>query len=314
VTSLTPADHDAEVRRGTFYGIAAYGIWGAFPLYFFALKPSGPWEILAHRIVWTLAFCGLILTIRRDWGWLRRVLGNPRLLAGLTIAALVIAVNWVVYILAVVSGRTYEAALGYFLNPIVTVALGVLVLKERLRPLQWAAVAIGALAGLYLTVAGGVIPWIPAVLALSFATYGLVKKRLGASLAALHSLTAETMVLAPVAAVVLVLVHLAGTGTLGEHGGLHSTLLLSAGVVTAIPLLFFAAAARRVPLTTIGLLQFMTPVMQLLAGVLVLGEHVSRQLWVGFGIVWLALVLLTVDLIRSGRAGRNRVDLEVPEP
>jgi len=311
------ASADAELRKGTLYGVAAYAIWGTFPLYFHALKPSGPWEILAHRIVWTLVFCGLILTIRRDWGWLRTTLRNPRLLGGLTVAALVIAVNWVVYILAVVSGRTYEAALGYFLNPIVTVGLGVLVLGERLRRLQWAAVGVGALAAIYLTVAGGVVPWIPVVLAASFATYGLVKKRVGASLAAMQSLAAETIVLAPVAVGILAWLEVASTPTLGRHGGVHTGLLLSAGIVTAIPLLFFAAAARRVPLVTMGLLQFMTPVLQLLCGVLLLGEHVAPALWVGFGIVWVALALLTLDSLRSARAGRAQVartDLEDPEP
>ena len=220
------ASADAELRKGTLYGVAAYAIWGTFPLYFHALKPSGPWEILAHRIVWTLVFCGLILTIRRDWGWMRTTLRNPRLLGGLTVAALVIAVNWVVYILAVVSGRTYEAALGYFLNPIVTVGLGVLVLGERLRRLQWAAVGVGALAAIYLTVAGGVVPWIPVVLAASFATYGLVKKRVGASLAAMQSLAAETLVLAPVAVGILTWLEVASTPTLGRHGGVHTGLLL----------------------------------------------------------------------------------------
>ena len=311
------ASADAELRKGTLYGVAAYAIWGTFPLYFHALKPSGPWEILAHRIVWTLVFCGLILTIRRDWGWMRATLRNPRLLGGLTVAALVIAVNWVVYILAVVSGRTYEAALGYFLNPIVTVGLGVLVLGERLRRLQWAAVGVGALAAIYLTVAGGVVPWIPVVLAASFATYGLVKKRVGASLAAMQSLAAETIVLAPVAVGILAWLEVASAPTLGRHGGVHTGLLLSAGIVTAIPLLFFAAAARRVPLVTIGLLQFMTPVLQLLCGVLLLGEHVAPALWVGFGIVWVALALLTLDSLRSARAGRAQVArtaLEDPEP
>lgn len=258
-----------------------------------------------------------MLAIRRDWGWLRLVLADRRLLVGLTVAALVIAVNWVVYVLAVMSGRTYEAALGYFLNPVVTVALGVVVLGERLRRLQWAAVGVGAVAAVHLTVAGGVFPWIPLVLALSFATYGLVKKRVGASLAAMHSLTAETMVLAPVAALILVVVQVRGESTFGGHGTAHTGLLLAAGVVTAVPLLFFAAAARRVPLVTIGLLQFMTPVLQLLCGVLLLGEHVVPALWVGFGIVWLALALLTVDSVRAARTGRlerARTDLADPEP
>ncbi|HQK32246.1 MAG TPA: EamA family transporter RarD [Phycicoccus sp.] len=304
----------AELRRGTAYGIAAYGIWGIFPLYFHALKPSGAWEILAHRIVWTLVFCALVLTIRRDWRWLRTTLRSPRLIGGLSIAALVIAINWVVYIIAVVSGRTYEAALGYFLNPIVTVGLGVFVLGERLRRLQWAAVTVGAVAAVYLAVAGGVIPWIPLVLAISFATYGLVKKRVGASLAAMHSLTAETMVLVPVAAATLIWVQASGENTLGGHGTTHTVMLLAAGVITAIPLLFFAAAARRVPLVTIGLLQFMTPILQLLCGVLLLGEHVSPALWIGFGIVWIALALLTFDSMQHSRHNRARTDLIDPEP
>ncbi len=303
---MNPTPATADVRRGTLYGLAAYGIWGLFPLYFHALKPSGPWEVLAHRIVWTFVLCAGILTVRRDWGWLRTTLAHRRLAGGLTLAAVLIAINWVIYVLAVMSGRTYEAALGYFLNPIVTVGLGVVVLSERLRPLQWAAVLTGGAAAIYLAVAGGVVPWISLSLAVTFALYGLVKKRVGASLGAMHSLTAETLVLLPIAAVILVVVTSNGTATLGEVSGRHTTLLLLAGVVTAIPLLFFAAAARRVPLVTIGLLQFSTPVLQLLCGVLLLGEHVSGRLWVGFGIVWIALVLLTIDSARAARGRRAR--------
>ena len=194
---------DGEVRKGTVYGFLAYGIWGLFPLYFAALKPAGAWEILGHRILWTLAVCALVLLVRRDLGWIRPFVARPRLVGGITIAALLIATNWTIYVLAVITGRTYEAALGYFLNPIVTVALGVVVLGERLRPLQWAAVAIGALASVYLAVAGGVLPWIALSLAFSFGLYGLTKKKVGASLDAMHSLAAETTVLAPVAVVVL---------------------------------------------------------------------------------------------------------------
>jgi len=298
-----PTAADEEVRRGTAYGIAAYGIWGLFPMYFHSLAPSGPWEILAHRILWTLVLCALILTVRRDWAWLRPTLAHRRLTLGLVLAAFLIAGNWGVYVLAVLSGRTYEAALGYFLNPIVTVFLGVLVLGERLRPGQWLAVGVGGVAAVYLTVAGGIIPWIPLVLALSFALYGLTKKRVGARLTAMQSLAAETLVLGPVAAGILAWVAMSGATTLGRHGAAHTGLLLSAGVVTAVPLLFFAAAARRVPLVTIGLLQFMTPGLQLLTGVFLLGEHVSPALWVGFAIVWVALVILTVDSVRAARAG-----------
>lgn len=303
-------DDPREVRRGALFGLAAYGIWGAFPLYFHALKPSGAWEVLAHRIVWTLVLCAVILTVRRDWAWLRETLANRRLTLGLTFAAAAIAVNWVIYVVAVMSGRTYEAALGYFLNPIVTVGLGVVLLSEKLRPLQWAAVVTGGAAAIYLAVAGGVFPWISLSLAVSFALYGLIKKRVGASLGAMQSLTAETMVLGPVALVIIAVLTFKGTATLGHVGPIHTTLLLLAGVVTAIPLLFFAAAARRVPLVTIGLLQFSTPVLQLLCGVLLLGEHVSGRLWVGFVVVWIALVLLTIDSLTT--AHRNRRARGIP--
>ncbi|PRY51618.1 chloramphenicol-sensitive protein RarD [Knoellia remsis] len=304
-----PAGEDTELRRGTAYAFLAYGIWGLFPLYFHALAPSGAFEILAHRILWTLVFCALVLLVRRDLAWVRSVVRRPRLAAGLTVAALLIAVNWVVYVLAVLTGRTYAAALGYFLNPIVTVGLGVFVLRERLRPLQWAAVSVGALAAVYLAIAGGEFPWIALSLAFSFAFYGLVKKRVGASLEATHSLAAETLVLAPVAVVVLLVLGRRGDLTFGSEGGVHTGLLVAAGVVTAIPLLLFAAAARRIPLVTIGLIQFLTPVLQLLCGVLLLGEHVSGALWVGFGIVWIALVLLTIDSVTHARRVRRPIPL-----
>jgi len=307
-----------ELRRGTIFAFLAYGIWGLFPLYFHALEPSGAFEILAHRILWTLLFCVVVLVVRRDFGWVASVVHRPKLLGGLTLAALLIAANWVVYVLAVITGRTYAAALGYFLNPIVTVGLGVFVLRERLRPLQWAAVSVGAVAAVYLTVAGGEFPWIAVTLAFSFAFYGLVKKKVGASLDAMHSLTVETLVLAPVAVGVLFWLAAKGSTTFGGHGTAHTSLLVAAGVVTAIPLLFFAAAARRIPLVTIGLIQFLTPMLQLLIGVVLLDEHVTGALWVGFGIVWIALLLLTIDSVRNAQTNRriNRAAREgdPPEP
>lgn len=302
-----------ELRKGTLRGFLAYAIWGVFPLYFDALRPAGAWEILAHRIVWTLLLCLGILVFQRDLAWSRQLLARPRLALGITAAALFIGGNWVVYVAAVMGGQTTEAALGYFLNPIVTVALGVLVLRERLRPLQWVAVGIGAGAGVYLSVAGGRFPVIALTLAFSFAAYGLVKKKVGASLDALHSLTAETAVLFPVAAVVLVVLSLRGETTFTADAPLHPVLLLLTGAVTAVPLLLFAAAARRIPLTTMGLLQFVTPVLQLLCGVLLLGEHMSRERWIGFAIVWVALAVLTFDTLVS-RSSRARIDLEEGTP
>jgi chloramphenicol-sensitive protein RarD len=294
-----------EQRRGAVYGLLAYGIWGLFPLYFAALRPAGAWEILSHRILWTVLLCAVVLLLRRDLRWLRLLRDRPRLALGVTVAALLIAANWVIYVAAVLGGHTTEAALGYFLNPVVTVALGVLVLRERLRPLQWAAVAIGALAAVYLSVAAGSVPLIAVSLACTFGGYGLVKKKVGVSLEALHSLTAETLVLTPIAVVLLGVLTLRGDTTFTTDGAWHTALLVLAGVLTATPLLFFAAAARRVPLVTIGLLQFITPVLQLLCGVLLLHEHMSAQRWVGFGIVWVALAVLTVDSLRSYGVSRR---------
>jgi chloramphenicol-sensitive protein RarD len=297
---------DQEARRGAAYGAGAYAIWGVFPLYFHALAPAGAWEILANRILWTLLFCLLLVGIRRDVGWMRPVFGRPRTLSAITVAGLLIAANWVIYVAAVEAHHVTEASLGYFLNPIVTVALGVLVLRERLRPLQWAAVGVGLAAGVYLSVDFGRPPWIALSLAATFAAYGLMKKRLGASLTAARSLTSETIVLAPIAAGVLVWLAVSGQATFATDAPLHPLLLAVSGIVTAVPLLLFAAAARRVPLVTIGLLQFITPILQLLCGVLLLGESMSTSRWVGFAIVWLALVLLTVDSVRSVRS-RSRL-------
>jgi chloramphenicol-sensitive protein RarD len=302
-----------DERRGAAYGLLAYAIWGIFPLYFAALKPAGAWEILSHRILWTLLLCVLVLVVRRDLGWIRQLWQRPRLGLGVTAAALLIAVNWVIYVAAVLGGRTTEAALGYFLNPIVTVALGVVVLRERLRTLQWVAVAIGALAGIYLSIAAGSVPLVAISLAMSFGLYGLVKKKVGASLEAMHSLAAETAVLAPVAVVMLTVLTARGDTTFTTDGGWHTTLLVAAGVATATPLLLFAAAARRVPLVTIGLLQFITPVLQLLCGVLLLDEHMSGTRWIGFGIVWIALAVLSFDSLRNlPRRGRPEVDAVLP--
>lgn len=295
----------ADVDRGTLLAFAAYGLWGLFPLYFHALRPAGAWEILAHRILWTLLFCVVVLAVMRDISWVRPLLARPRMLAGITAAAVFIAVNWVVYISAVTSGNTSEAALGYFLNPLVTVALGVVVLGERLRVLQWVAVAIGMLAAVYLGVSGGRVPFMALTLAVSFAVYGLIKKKLGATLEAVHGLTVETVVLVPVAVVALLVVGAHGGLEFGQHGGVHTALLVGSGVATALPLLCFAAAARRIPLVTIGLIQFITPVMQLLCAVLLLGEHMPRERWIGFGIVWVALSVLTVDSLISVRASRR---------
>ncbi|MGV1009670.1 MAG: EamA family transporter RarD [Dermatophilaceae bacterium] len=286
-----------QQRLGLLFGLGAYLLWGLLPFFFVALAPAGPWEILGHRVVWTFSLCIMLLAFRRDWAWVRPLLRRRRMLMGLTVAAALIAVNWLTYLKAVLDGHTSEGALGYFLNPLVTVALGVLVLHERLRPLQWLAVGIAAVAAGFLTVVAGQVPVTALVLAVSFALYGLIKNRVGADLPALHGLTVETTVLLPLAAAILVW-SVASQATFAAEGVGHAAILVLTGPVTAVPLLLFAAAARRVPLVTVGLLQFIAPIMQLLAA-LALGEHISPARWVGFGIVWVALVVLTVDSLHA---------------
>jgi chloramphenicol-sensitive protein RarD len=287
------------------FGTGAYLVWGVFPLYFLLLVPAGAFEVLVHRILWTLAFCTLLLTVTRTWRDLVPLLREPRRLLLLGAAAVVIAVNWVVYIYGVTTERVVEASLGYFINPLVTVLLGVMVLRERLRPLQWAALGIGAAAVAGLTVDYGRLPWISVVLAVSFGSYGLLKNRVGRGTGALASLTAETALLAPLALVALAWLTASGRSTFTLDPPGHGLLLASTGVATALPLLMFAAAARRIPLSTVGLLQYLTPVLQFLCGVVLLGERMPPSRWVGFAAVWLALVVLSVDAVRAAR-GRAR--------
>ncbi len=307
--SDVPADlaGDREVRRGTVFGGLAYLLWGVFPLYFHALLPAGSIEILVHRVVWSLLVCLVVVAVLRDTSWIRPLLAAPRRLVRLGFAAMFIAVNWGVYIYGVNSGQVVEASLGYFINPLVTVLLGVVLLRERLRRLQWVAVGLGAVAVVVLTVDYGHVPVIALLLAGSFAMYGLLKKHIGVDLGALGSLTAETALLFPFAVAALVWLEVTGRGTMADQPPWHGLLLASTGIATAVPLLMFAAAARRVPLTTIGLLQFTTPVLQLLCGVLLLGEHVPASRWVGFSIVWLALGVLTLDQVRAARARSRAV-------
>ncbi|WP_432125342.1 EamA family transporter RarD [Streptomyces sp. bgisy082] len=294
-----------EGRAGLLYGIGAYAMWGLVPLFWPLLKPAGAIEILAHRMVWSLAFVGLALLVLRRWGWMRELVRSPRKLGLITLAAAVITVNWGLYIWSVNTGHVVEASLGYFINPLVTIALGVLVLQERLRPAQWAAVGIGFAAVLVLAVGYGQPPWISLVLAFSFALYGLVKKKV--NIGGLESLAAETAVqFLPALAY---LVWLGGQGTLafGSHGAGHTALLAATGLVTAIPLVCFGAAAIRVPLSTLGLLQYLAPTFQFLLGVLYFHEAMPPERWAGFSLVWLALTILTWDALRTNRRNRAAI-------
>lgn len=316
-TDATAATEHAarESRRGTAFGTGAYLLWGAFPLYFRALEPAGAVEIVVHRVAWSLVVCLLLLAATRQVAWVRPLLRAPRQLATLAVAAVCIALNWGIYVYAVNAGHVVEAALGYFINPLVTVLVGVVVLRERLSRAQWAAVALGAVAVVVLTAGYGRPPWIALSLAASFATYGLMKKRVGVNVGAVASLTTETALLFPLAVAALVWLEATGRGTMTTDAPWHGLLLASTGVATALPLLLFAAAARRVPLVTIGLLQFITPVLQLLVGVLLLGESVPLTRWVGFAIVWLALAVLTLDSVRAAHRRSRAVALtQVREP
>ncbi|WP_235989621.1 EamA family transporter RarD [Streptomyces ureilyticus] len=291
-------------------------MWGLVPLFWPLLEPAGAVEILAHRMVWSLGFVAIALLVIRRWAWAGELLRQPRRLGLIAIAATVITINWGVYIWAVNTGHVVEASLGYFINPLVTIAMGVLLLKERLRPAQWAAVGIGFAAVLVLTIGYGQPPWISLCLAFSFATYGLVKKKV--NLGGLESLAAETAIqFLPALGYLL---WLAGQGDMafGAEGAGHAALLAATGVVTAAPLVCFGAAAIRVPLSTLGLLQYLAPVLQFLLGVLYFREAMPAERWAGFALVWAALSLLTWDALRTSRRARLTlqaagVDVDVPE-
>jgi chloramphenicol-sensitive protein RarD len=294
-----------ERHIGLLNGFAAYGMWGLVPLFWPLLKPAGATEILAHRMVWSLVFVAVALAFVRRWAWAGELLRQPRRLGLVVIAAAVITVNWGVYIWAVNAGHVVEASLGYFINPLVTIAMGVLILKERLRPVQWAAVGVAAGAVAVLTVAYGRPPWISLCLAFSFATYGLVKKKV--NLGGVESLTAETAVQFLPALGYLLWLSAHGDSTFTGEGPGHAALLAATGVVTALPLVCFGAAAIRVPLSTLGLLQYLAPVFQFLLGIVYFHEAMPPERWAGFALVWLALALLTGDALRT--AHRQRLAL-----
>jgi chloramphenicol-sensitive protein RarD len=284
-----------EERRGTGFGAAAYVLWGLFPLYWPLLEPAAPVEILAHRVVWSLVVCGGLLLVLPAT---RAVFSlDGRRLRMLALAACVLAVNWGVYIYGVNSEQVVETSLGYFINPLVTVSLGVLVLGESLRRRQWIAVGVAALAVVVLTVDYGRPPFIALTLACSFAVYGLLKKQAGVG--AVESLAVETAALFLPALGFLAWLGL--TGDAAVEGVGHGALLAGAGVVTAVPLLAFGAAARRVPLTTLGLLQYLAPTLQLFIGVAIRNEPMPAVRVVGFGLVWIALVLFTSEALAHRR-------------
>ena len=294
-------------------GVVAYGLWGLFPIYFALLDDVSPIQVVADRVVWSLAFLAILTTITRNWARSWAAARNARTVVMLGIAACFLAINWGTYVYAVSTDQVVQASLGYFLNPLVSVGLGVIFLRERLRGLQWAAVGMAIIAVAILTVSYGTIPWISLILAVSFGIYGLLKKQAGAD--AVESLTIETAVLAPLAVVIIAWGILHGSSGYTSEGSGTVLLLILLGPVTAIPLLLFGGAAVRIPLSTLGLLQYITPVFQFLLGVFYFDETMTATRWLGFLVVWLCLVLVSVDALRQTRRGRTAtLERELVEP
>jgi chloramphenicol-sensitive protein RarD len=280
-------------------GLAAWTMWGFFPLYWPLLEPSGAVEILAHRIVWSMIVIGGAVLVLGRLPRVRRTFADRRTRLLLTAAAALITVNWGTYIYGVNSNHVVETSLGYFINPLVSVLIGVVLLGERLRRLQWVAIGIATAAVLALTVEYGRPPWIALVLAFSFGTYGLMKKKANAG--AMESLVIETSIAMPFALAYIVFLAATGASTFGEDPPWHSVLIMGTGVVTVLPLLCFGGAATRIPLSTLGLMQYITPTVQFLLGILVFHEPMPAMRWVGFGMIWLSLVLFTVESLRHRR-------------
>ncbi|TCJ23308.1 EamA family transporter RarD [Microbacterium sp. PI-1] len=303
---MTPETTRATRTAGVAYAGAAYLLWGVLPLYFLLLAPTGPWEVVAWRVLLSFVFCLLLLTVTRGWAAFRAILRQPRLLGWTALAGLLIYVNWQVFLIGTLSDNVIETSLGYFINPITTVLLGVFVLKERIRRLQWAAIAIAAIAVVVIIVAYRAFPWIALSLTASFGIYGLIKKKIGPAVDAVSGLTLESFWLIPIAVAQLIVVSMTPAGiTMGANGGVHALLLALAGVATAVPLLLFAAGTRRINLTVIGMIQFITPVMQFLIGAVVLKEPMPPERWAGFILVWIAIAVFLVDLLLAGRRGRR---------
>lgn len=299
------APSQVRLVSGLIFSIGSYLLWGFLPVYFRLLAPTGAFEIVAYRILFSLLFCAVLLTITNGWARLAALVRQPRILLTMAVAGVLIYVNWQVFVLAAVSGHVVEGALGYFINPIFTVLLGVIFLREWLRPAQWVAVGISAVAIVIIAVGYGAFPWIAIALTLSFGLYGFIKKRVGGHVDALSGLTLETAWLTPVAVVQLILVAISSGLTFTAGGPGHSVLIVLVGVATGLPLLLFAAAASRLPLIAIGLTQYLTPVLQFIFGVVFLGEAMSTTRWIGFVLVWVALVVLTVDLVRAAQGQRR---------
>jgi chloramphenicol-sensitive protein RarD len=292
-------EEKTKVRSlGLVFGVSAYTLWGLFPIYWPLLEPANPVEIVSHRAVWTLVFCFIILWLTKTLKSTLALLKRPKIVAGLFLGSILISINWIIYIYAATSGHVVEASLGYYINPIVVIATGVLILKEKMRPLQWVSVGVATLGVAVLTLDYGRLPWIALGLAFSWGGYGLVKKQLG--LGALEGLSIETLISSGAYLAYLIWLGNQGAGQFGVSWKI-TLLFIGGGAVTAIPLLLFNGATNRLPLTLIGLLQYITPTIQFSIGVWYFNEDMPAARWIGFVIIWIALVALAFDLVKSGR-------------
>ncbi len=280
------------MNKGIWYALGAYLTWGLFPIYWRLLAGIPALQLLGHRIFWSFILLFGIVVVARQTKVFRASL-NRRVLLIYSVAAVLIAVNWVTYVWAVGAGFIVETSLGYFINPLLAVLLGVIFLRERLRPMQWFPIGLAAAGVLYLTFAYGSLPWVALTLAFSFAFYGLVKKT--APLGALHGLTLETGILFLPAIAFLLFSEFNGTGAFMHTSPLLDAMLIGAGLVTVIPLWMFSTAAQRIPLTMIGILQYVNPTMQFLLGVLIYKEPFDHRRLIGFGVVWVALILFGLE-------------------
>ena len=291
-------------KTGLLFAVSAYVLWGTFPLYWPLLKPASALEIVSHRAVWTLVFCVIILAITKALKNTVATIRRPKIAAKLLLTSILISINWLVFIWATTNGHVVETSLGYYINPLAMITFGVIALKERLRTLQWVAISIATVGVFVLTIDYGRLPWIALLIALSWGSYGIMKKQLG--LGALEGLAIETFISGFFYLGYLIYIGNQGTGQFGRTTGL-TLLLISAGAVTAIPLLLFNGATTRLPLTTIGLLQYITPTLTFCIGVWIRHENMSAARWAGFVIIWVALSVLALDLLKSSRTVDNSV-------
>ncbi|MEY3278605.1 MAG: hypothetical protein RLZZ426_1091 [Actinomycetota bacterium] len=296
---MSPTSQRSGATRGVVYAFSAYALWGLAPLYWPLLKPASALETLAHRMTWSLVFLVAVNSLRHTWPAIRNVFRNSKQMKLLGIASVLITVNWGLYIWAVLNGHVLDASLGYFINPLVNVAFGVMIFREKLRMAQWVAFVIAGIGVLWLTVDAGKLPWIGLVLGITFSAYGMVKKI--ADVDAVESLSIETILLLPFSGAYLIWLAFTGTIAFGNSGSTQAFWALLAGVVTAVPLLAFGAATVRIPYSTMGIIQYLSPTIQFLIGVFVLHEAMTQGRWVGFTIVWVSLIIFSIDAIRSGR-------------